>query len=401
MLTNRPRTRQRAYKKPPALDVPNIDEDAAERKRILNVLAQRRYRESSISCSRVSLRSDRRIGEKKRLDRLKTKSAGSNGSQNSEPQDEIAPNSECRGSKEDIYEIPTLQSDLESTIPEPNLPIPPTTDADILTGFDLNLTSWNPLGDALQDLTFAPILPDPNTVPEYLSGDNTRGESVTNPHHDLSADFGGADMTMFIDSSSLSSSPSSSEGQTFPDSYQLPLLQLTLLKAVMRIADRLNLKPDLWDLGGNSAFNTGTATPASLLPPSWQPTPSQVAIPHHPVFDLLPWPGVRERAIFILSLPDELRPPRAQGALAIVNFAYDVEDTAEGVRIYGDDPYDPGNWELGQVMFERWWFLFDNSIISTSNRWRRARGAPPLLLKSGSPGSSPAASTSSATTGGS
>lgn len=401
MLTNRPRTRQRAYKKPPALDVPNIDEDAAERKRVLNVLAQRRYRESSFSCNQVSLRSDRHIGEKKRLDRLKTKSAGSNGSQNSEPQDETAPNSEYRVSKDDIYEIPTLQSNLEPTIPESNLSIPPTTDADILAGFDLNLTSWNPLGDPLQDLTFASILPDPNTVPEYLSEDNTRDDSVTNTHQDLSTDFGGTDMTMFIDSSSLSSSPSSSEGQTFPDSYQLPLLQLTLLKAVMRIADRLNLKPDLWDLAGNSAFNTGTATPASLLPPSWQPTPSQVAIPHHPVFDLLPWPGVRERAIFILSLPDELRPPRAQGALAIVNFAYDVEDTAEGVRIYGDDPYDPGNWELGQVMFERWWFLFDNSIISTSNRWRRARGAPPLLLKCGSAGSSPTASTSSATTGGS
>ncbi|KAF5640338.1 uncharacterized protein FTJAE_4502 [Fusarium tjaetaba] len=333
MLTNRPRTRQRAYKKPPALDVPNIDEDAAERKRVLNVLAQRRYR------------------EKKRLDRLKTKSAGSNRSQNSEPQDETVPNPEGRVSKDDVYEIPTLQSSLGSTIPEPNLSIPPTTDADILAGFDLNLTSWNTLGNPLQDLAFAPILPDPNTVPRYLHEDNNRGDS------------------------------------------------LTLLKAVMRIADRLNLKPDLWDLGGNSAFNTGTATPASLLPPSWQPTPSQVAIPHHPVIDLLPWPGVRERAIFILSLPDELRPPRAQGALAIVNFAYDVEDTAEGVRIYGDDPYDPGNWELGQVMFERWWFLFDNSIISTSNRWRRARGAPPLLLKSGSPGSSPTASTSSATTG--
>ncbi|KAF5610001.1 DUF3425 domain protein [Fusarium subglutinans] len=396
MLTNRPRTRQRTYKKPPALDVPNIDEDAAERKRVLNVLAQRRYRGSSLSCNQASLRPDRHIGEKKRLDRLKTKAAGSNESQNSEPQDETAPNSEGRVSKDDIYAIPTLKSNLES-----NLSIPPTTDADILAGFDLNLTSWNPLGDPLQDLTFAPILPDPNIVPDYLPEDHTGGDSVINTHHDLSTDFAGADMTMFIDSSPLSSSPSPSEGQTFPDSYQLPLLQHTLLKAVMRIADRLNLKPDLWDLGGNSAFNTGTATPASLLPPSWKPTPSQVAIPHHPVFDLLPWPGVRERAIFILSLPDELRPPRAQGALAIVNFAYDVEDTAEGVRIYGDDPYDPGNWELGQVMFERWWFLFDNNIISTSNRWRRARGAPPLLLKSRSPGSSPTASTSSATTGGS
>lgn len=39
----RPKTRQRVQKAPPPLTVPNITEDAAERKRVLNVLAQRRY----------------------------------------------------------------------------------------------------------------------------------------------------------------------------------------------------------------------------------------------------------------------------------------------------------------------------------------------------------------------
>ena len=39
----RPRTRQRVHRSPPALDVPDINDDAAERKRVLNVLAQRRY----------------------------------------------------------------------------------------------------------------------------------------------------------------------------------------------------------------------------------------------------------------------------------------------------------------------------------------------------------------------
>ena len=38
-----PRTRQRIYKAPPPLAVPDIEEDADERKRVLNVLAQRRY----------------------------------------------------------------------------------------------------------------------------------------------------------------------------------------------------------------------------------------------------------------------------------------------------------------------------------------------------------------------
>jgi len=42
----RPRTRQRIHKQPPPLDVPDISDDAAERKRVLNVLAQRRYRTS-------------------------------------------------------------------------------------------------------------------------------------------------------------------------------------------------------------------------------------------------------------------------------------------------------------------------------------------------------------------
>jgi hypothetical protein len=40
---NRPKVRQRAYKAPAPLEVPHIEEDPAERKRMLNVLAQRRY----------------------------------------------------------------------------------------------------------------------------------------------------------------------------------------------------------------------------------------------------------------------------------------------------------------------------------------------------------------------
>lgn len=43
-----PKTRQRAHKAhkaPPVFDVPDINDDANERSRILNVLAQRRHRE--------------------------------------------------------------------------------------------------------------------------------------------------------------------------------------------------------------------------------------------------------------------------------------------------------------------------------------------------------------------
>jgi hypothetical protein len=103
--------------------------------------------------------------------------------------------------------------------------------------------------------------------------------------------------------------------------------------------------------------------------------------------DFFPWPGVRERIIGIFSLPDEARPPQAAGPLGLVNFAYDAEDGAEGIRIWGDDVYDPSSWEVGQVLFERWWFLFDRRIIETSNRWRRLRGAPMLHIGPGLGGS--------------
>ncbi|KAL2691949.1 hypothetical protein Neosp_002343 [[Neocosmospora] mangrovei] len=370
--TNRPRTRQRAYKKPPPLDVPHIDDDAAERKRVLNVLAQRRYR------------------ERKRLNRLKANSA-----ENAEPQSHNTQATEITTADE-VIEMAAVSSSTRGTIPSAVITVPVTAQgSDIMAGLDLSLPPWDPLAD----VTLASVLPDTGALPDFLTDDNTGGETVTQPQPELSMGFTGSESfpSVFDTSSSLgaASSSSSSPDWNFPDSYHLPILELTLLKAVVRIADRLNCKTGLWSLECISPFNTGTATPSDQLPATWRPTPSQLIIPHHPMFDLLPWPGVRERAITILSLPDELRPPNAQGPLAMVNFAYDIEDSAEGVRIYGEDPYDASNWELGQVAFERWWFLFDNNIIETSNRWRRLRGAPPLLMKSASP--SPSAEASSYT----
>ena len=249
---------------------------------------------------------------------------------------------------------------------------------------DLELTNWNVTdGNDLSTLLSGPSVP----LPDFLNGQTTTDDNFCLPA--LSVPSTTATFSPQFNSPQLSSPPSlgtssapSSTDMEFPDSYLLPVHELTILKAMLRISQRIGCDAQsLWKLDCLSPFNQGLGTPADQLPEAWRPTPSQVSVPHHPVIDFLPWPSTRDRILMFLELPDEARPPIAQGPLALVNFVYDLEDNAEGVRIYGADPCDPGGWEVGQVLFERWWFLFDRSIIETSNRWRELRGAAPLLLK--------------------
>lgn len=239
----------------------------------------------------------------------------------------------------------------------------------------------------LEDGTSAPIttpssnLPftiDPSALMNSTYSSSSSGSSMI---HSSSYPPSGA-------SSVLAASPPS-------DSYLLPVSELTLLKAFLRISTRLGNTGSLWDLGANSPFcpdrssvgpNSvnecgGSGPDISLLPPTWQPTSSQRMVPHHPILDFLPWPEARNRVIDVFNLPESVRPPVASGPLALVEFAYDVEDGAEGMRIWGSDPYDPKGWEVGQLLFERWWFIFDRDIIEQSNRWRALRGASALVMK--------------------
>lgn len=222
--------------------------------------------------------------------------------------------------------------------------------------------------------------------------------------------FGGTGTNTYTDLSSVSISPSSygysSSSKSSvtdhlsPDSYFIPVTELTLLRAVMRISARLGCTEAMWQIDGQSPFlennkkknnssnpstntETGLSAPntedtIALLPANWRPTRAQRFVPHHPALDILPWPSVREKLIGLFSLPLDERPPIAADPLALVHLIYDLEDNAEGLRIWGSDPYDPTCWEVGQLVFERWWFVFDRDIIEQSDRWRELRGASRL-----------------------
>ena len=68
--------------------------------------------------------------------------------------------------------------------------------------------------------------------------------------------------------------------------------------------------------------------------------------------------------------------------MGLLRLVYDMEDGGgEGMRISGDDPFEPSVWEIGQVVFERWWWAFEISVVERCNRARGNRGERVLSLE--------------------
>ena len=209
----------------------------------------------------------------------------------------------------------------------------------------------------------------------------------------------------------LSSTLQLNESSTFsfPDDHYLEVPSLTLLRAMLTVARRLNLTSYIWDPNGMSPFYTGpggsevfngtktaqaaqSGFPTSSLqspglsiaeedfPPHLWPTQTQRLVPHHALLDLFPWPTTRDKLIQVFSVPAELRPPAAADPMGLIGLVYDVENEAGGMRVNGADPFAPEMWEVGQHVFERWWWAFETSIVEQSNYLRRERGQQGLVL---------------------
>ncbi|KAL2876379.1 hypothetical protein SGCOL_008379 [Colletotrichum sp. CLE4] len=358
--SNRPRTRQRLPKAPPTLDVPNIDEDAPERKRMLNVLAQRRYRERK--------KQDRLAKEKRRADgperRVSETCVDHGGSPPPPP----------AAAATAVAAAPPVPDaiDPNEQMTDRRLSVNADSDNGATVGVNLDASAAWPAD-----------LSDDSSISELLYGTDA-SMFDHNPNSGETAMAVMPSPPSTIDPASLMDSGASLSPPEFPDSYLLPLSDLKLLTGLLRVATRLGSESVMWDPLATSPFALGTGTPVEQLPATWKPTAAQVLVPHHPIMDFLPWPDVRDRIINLFSLPDGARPPAARGQLGLVNFAYDLEDSSEGARIWGGDPYDASCWEVGQVLFERWWFLFDRSVIAQSNKWRSLRGAEALQMRPGS-----------------
>lgn len=143
----------------------------------------------------------------------------------------------------------------------------------------------------------------------------------------------------------------------------------------------------IWNPFATSPFQEPASTFAYTLstpplPSNYLPSAIQLATPHHPVFDVLPWPSVRDKLLTLMALPLTMRPRKMQTRHEEVVMAlkFDMMDAAGGIRVQGLDPFKADNWEIGQKFFENWWWALDGDIVRRSNSLRRARGEAELRL---------------------
>lgn len=317
------------------LDPPSLDDDPAERKRQLNVLAQRRYRRR----------------KREQIQKLERLAAGQGADETG--QTTTSPSLE---SASDIVPTDIATNDyVNQSFPEIQVSSLDWLDQNDNSNLDCNVT---------EICCF-----DTSTFGSY----------------DTTLDF----PLPPISSSSTSSSSTSPASSISPRSVQsdqlflsrdelaMPQLQMALFRGLMTIAKRLEIDQFVFDIHAVSPFCLPNTALNSYqhLPPSLRPTAVQRSTPHHPALDLLPWPDVRDKLIMVFSQPVEIRPPSARSPTAFVEWIYDLEDSAEGARIWGEDPADEGNWEVGEKVYDRWWWALSAQVVTQANAWRGARGA--------------------------
>lgn len=127
-----------------------------------------------------------------------------------------------------------------------------------------------------------------------------------------------------------------------------------------------------------------TSTSEGFTPFRWEDKPSTMAptikqlTKPHPIGMAIafPWPSLRDKMIDRvgeaetgLGLCHDLSFGGGEGA-----------DWQPSFTIWGEDFFDPLSWEVGQYIYRKYTWMFDQQIVDQSNWWRNKRGLPALTL---------------------
>ncbi|KAH9218256.1 hypothetical protein DL95DRAFT_444240 [Leptodontidium sp. 2 PMI_412] len=314
-----------------------------DRKRVLNVLAQRRYRQR----------------QRNRMQELERKTAELSGEgQRSLPRSDGSDSM----SNEQLLQTQRQISPAFTGASAPRLIAPAIPNMHNIHDMDMqtNMMVSNPWTSA-PPASMVPV--SSSAQSDWMSGT----QAVMNPYHGSpspNSELQDLEISQF----------------QFPDDALLNVFELKVMRASYDIAILLQCEETIWNLDFRRTFNETTSRSGEPLPPSFLPTEEQQLIPHHPILDILPWPAVRSKLIRVFNRAPEFRPPVCRDPYAIARLLQDMEDPAEGLRVNGPDGFDSDNWEVGQKFLLNWWWALECSVIEKSSASRVSRGAEHLTL---------------------
>lgn len=167
---------------------------------------------------------------------------------------------------------------------------------------------------------------------------------------------------------------------TFSNDLELSIPVLKTMRVGLSIIQLLEGLDQVYDV--SARWTMGNAD-FSCLPPSFQPSPIQLSVPHHPMLDIIPWSSLRDKLILMYAMPPALRPKIAQDdSTSLMQLGHDYEDPTEPFVVNGSDGWSEDDWELGGAFLRNWWWAVDQEIITRTNAQRLKRGMPRLQFTS-------------------
>lgn len=175
-----------------------------------------------------------------------------------------------------------------------------------------------------------------------------------------------------------SASTTSYSEPTLSNNLELSIPVLKTMRVGLTIIQMLGSLEQVYDVSARWTMGNGDF---SCLPPSFQPTSIQLSVPHHPMLDVIPWSSLRDKLILMYAMPPALRPKIARDDTAsLMQLAHDYEDQVEPFVVNGPDGWSEDEWEIGGAFLRNWWWAIDQEVITKTNAQRIRRGAPRLRL---------------------
>ena len=176
----------------------------------------------------------------------------------------------------------------------------------------------------------------------------------------------------------------SSSSYPLPADHLLTLVYYNSYRALISNVIILGLDLDLMNRNEyQSPFTPFSPTASSALrslPPCLQPTALQRSVPHHPQWDIVPDPIIRDNLL-----------RNGEPAINDVELCMDLIGSEErrqrcrnssepaGCIVWGD-PWQAASWEMTEAFVKKYTWLFTGArhIEVSTNAWRSKRDEPPL-----------------------